>query len=645
MTLSDTPLYAEEFELQSCPIVTNVEKSQKEGPKQIKLRKTTSQLLRIVLSKKVKGIKKRQRTDGNATPETSSPSSACSCQLESLDDFSSCCNDSSASALSNASDGALYTTKIENLNETLKLIVSRTQIDQDKRIEHPPFLKKASTEDIPLERPPSLVQVAVKIDRNESNLSDDSSGDLQNAALIHPDTTATYKPYYEDADLILENWSSASIIEKHVPLFGLTVVATATVATHPVLFLAGTIGAVWSVGLYHAVEQGYDYFNDGTFTNFFWSEHPDDSKNLQFTCEKDEMQYYQERYSVARHHAKEMDRFIDPLYGGINGISLHTFSLDKDSENNVDQTLPDYRCNGLVPATFLEDQDEPTLLDKTPASSGLLECEQMPAPELSEGNPLSESKEHVEFAITSEHLTKYFPPFDSIVVKNVKFPGIRGVEIFDIFLSDDAPFSFIEFQKNRGDIDILYSDWEVPSIGAKFTSGHDLAPLPGVVSSERKCSYKTLTKSYFGPTYCKVNSVQRYTLVNDDLCYLEVKSNMSEVPLSDRFYIVERWKFQSQFGNDVKGRQYGRRSSKTSSLPMYFTNVSVECELRMTRSCSWEKQIRQRCVSTVSDIGDAWCKRAVRALKLANEKKMERLKRKASVVSTFDALCGINSVL
>jgi len=237
--------------------------------------------------------------------------------------------------------------------------------------------------------------------------------------------------------------------------------------------------------------------------------------------------------------------------------------------------------------------------------------------------------------VLPETLNRHFPPMASTVVNGVVFPGIQGVEIFDIFLSDDAPFSFKQFQKDRGDMEIKYAEWKVTDMPTKFTLGQDPKPPLNTVSSERTCSYKTLTKSYFGPTYAGVKSTQRYTLVNDHLCYFEVKTFMCEIPLCDRFYIVERWKFDSSPQDPLR-----RTSLRMEGM---YTRVTIECELRMTKSCSWEKQIRGRCIQTVSDICNSWCKRATRALKLADKKKSERLKRRTmrkGVSAVLDTICG-----
>lgn len=64
-----------------------------------------------------------------------------------------------------------------------------------------------------------------------------------------------YIPYYEKTDFLADNWAKAKNYEKNT-VYGMAVVATATVIVHPLVFIAGAATAVWAVGVFHAVEQG-----------------------------------------------------------------------------------------------------------------------------------------------------------------------------------------------------------------------------------------------------------------------------------------------------------------------------------------------------------------------------------------------------
>jgi len=694
--------YTEEFELQPRPMsqkVTSVlsRVSSDSSLKRNSARKSTRKKLRRAIRRRL-GLKKKKKDLGSAsesggcsTPDTSTSSS-------------------SSSSVSSVSSGSVddgcgdhMSSTVENLSEKTRLLVfaspqrSRSTPTTMSNPEHPPLrFSRASSghvgqhvsldSDLRMSRqgstshPGASLDSALRMSRQGSTSHPGASLDSalrmsRQGSTSHPmmsqensdyilqqvermlsdGVKESYNPYYDDADLMLANWSSASYLETNVPLVGLGMVAVATVFFHPVLFFAGTAGAAWTVGMYHTMEHGYDYINDGTFSRLFWTEHPDDTEEKVFASEEERDQYFQTRYAEAKKQASEMERYIDPLYGGIFGVDLHTFTFEDTAdvtEELVIDTLGDVvgcaaftDCCGdmeMVQHTPLVALDE-KLIEKSVTEDSSVEAVQTNVSlamgkdvvEVDVESPQDLCDDKCPLNVLPETLNRHFPPMASTVVKGVVFPGIQGVEIFDIFLSDDAPFSFKQFQKDRGDMEIKYAEWKVTDMPTKFTLGQDPKPPLNTVSSERTCSYKTLTKSYFGPTYAGVKSTQRYTLVNDHLCYFEVKTFMCEIPLCDRFYIVERWKFDSSPQDPLR-----RTSLRMEGM---YTRVTIECELRMTKSCSWEKQIRGRCIQTVSDICNSWCKRATRALKLADKKKSERLKRRTmrkGVSAVLDTICG-----
>eukprot|EP00588_Corethron_pennatum_P001270 CAMPEP_0194298112 /NCGR_PEP_ID=MMETSP0169-20130528/59983_1 /TAXON_ID=218684 /ORGANISM="Corethron pennatum, Strain L29A3" /LENGTH=667 /DNA_ID=CAMNT_0039048059 /DNA_START=643 /DNA_END=2646 /DNA_ORIENTATION=+ len=658
--------YMEEFELQPRPMsqkVTSVlsQVLSDSSLNRNSVRKSSRKKLRRAIRRRL-GLKKNKKelgaseSGGCSTPDTVTSTSS---------PFSSASSVSSCSVDDGCGDNMSSTVEVENLSEKTRLLViarpqrSRSTPTTRPISEHPP-VRLSRTSSANVGQHVSL-DSTLRMSRQGSSLhpimyQENPDYILQQVERMLSDSVKeSYNPYYDDTDLMLANWSSASYLETNVPLVGLGMVAAATVFFHPVLFFAGTAGAAWTVGMYHTMEHGYDYINDGTFSRLFWTEHPDDTEERVFASEEEKDQYFQTRYAEAKKQASEMERYIDPLYGGIFGVDLHTFTFEEapeSAEDILNDTLGEVvgcaaftDCCGdmeMVQHTPLVALDE-KLIEKSVTDDSSVEAVQSSVSlgmgksvvEVDVESPQDLCDDECLQNVLPETLNRHFPPMTSTVVKGAKLPMIQGVEIFDIFLSDDAPFSFKQFQRDRGDVEIKYTEWKVPDIPTKFTLGQDPKPALKTVSSERTCSYKTLTKSYFGPTYAGVKSTQRYTLVNDHLCYFEVKTFMCEIPLCDRFYIVERWKFDSS-------PEETQRPTSLRPEGMY-TRVTIECELRMTKSCSWEKQIRGRCIQTVSDICNSWCKRATRALKLADKKKSERLKRKTmrkGVSAVLDTICG-----
>jgi hypothetical protein len=47
------------------------------------------------------------------------------------------------------------------------------------------------------------------------------------------------------------------------------------------------------------------------------------------------------------------------------------------------------------------------------------------------------------------------------VVRAVELAGLNAAaQFFDVFFADDAPYSMRDFQKKRGDVDVVYGRWE-----------------------------------------------------------------------------------------------------------------------------------------------------------------------------------------
>ena len=80
-------------------------------------------------------------------------------------------------------------------------------------------------------------------------------------------------------------------------------------------------------------------------------------------------------------------------------------------------------------------------------------------------------------------LTTQFPPLQNVILSDETFSGLNGLEFFHVFLSDEAPFSFYEFQTKRGDVHIEYESWQSRKAPAEHiaTLGSD-----GFVSNENQ---------------------------------------------------------------------------------------------------------------------------------------------------------------
>ena len=220
-------------------------------------------------------------------------------------------------------------------------------------------------------------------------------------------------------------------------------------------------------------------------------------------------------------------------------------------------------------------------------------------------------------------------------MKDVLFPGLNALEFFEVYFADDAPYSFKEFQSTKGDIDIEYGKWKRRA-GGSSSNGNDSncsqdvnihsfhpaasqqqTPSPTFPTSSRKervLNFKTLTKSYFGPAYATARKTQRVSKFSTRLVIIESKTELFDIPFSDRFFVVERWVIEAD------------KNSSSLKGCIYTAKLSVSVQVFMVKSCNWEKQIQSKTLSTMKELLESWTNMATQALGLAIQKKLERRK-------------------
>jgi len=231
----------------------------------------------------------------------------------------------------------------------------------------------------------------------------------------------------------------------------------------------------------------------------------------------------------------------------------------------------------------------------------------------------------------SKLIDEHFPPLEICVIQSVELPYLNTTQqFFDVFFADDAPYSFRDFQKKRGDVDIVYGKWKdcSSSVGSETEDTLDsiFPPLPPRSSAkQRKQKFSTLTKSYFGPAYAKASKMQRATqLANGKILVLENVTQLSDIPFANRFQVMERWVLEV-----VPEEEVSKKSQSTDNNTTLHTatcKLTVYAEVQMLKSCSWEPQIRKKASETFTEVVTDWCKSARKALKATEEQKQKRLR-------------------
>lgn len=374
--------------------------------------------------------------------------------------------------------------------------------------------------------------------------------------------TSNYLPYYDlSVDFVADNWAQASDYQ----ILGMAAVATATVIVHPIVFFAGAATAVWAVGMYHAAEHGYEFFTDGSFSRIFWDDDEDEKVKPPATTP--------DRVLIARQAKKLRETKI--------------------------------KYEGLLPET-IEEEDEVIVEKEEPPPLPPRRLPPLPPPRSIPPVVVSTSA-----AGPTELLRAHFAPLEKEVVSRVPFVGLNAEEFFEVFFADNAPYCIQEFQKSRGDVDLNFANWGVVNTKDAFLGNQEKRErdMPQAVFQERVCTFNTLTKSYFGPAYAAATKRQRRTQLRKSLLVLEGRTNLDGIPYGDRFHVDERWVVESS-----PDKEHGVHTSY----------LSVYVQVNMIRSCTWESQIRKKTLSTVTEMMEAWCRRAKTALELAERERRKR---------------------
>lgn len=323
-------------------------------------------------------------------------------------------------------------------------------------------------------------------------------------------------------------------------------------------------------------------------------------------------------------------------------------SID-DKDNNQPSSTPE-TLPGTPPI-------KPKVAPKHPhqppnKSTSSLKRQIIPAPTAADITPTRTTSSAESSLTTSKDIESHFPPLEIRVIHGVDLPGLNTAEFFRVFFADNAPYSMRDFQKKRGDVDIIYGKWSgvsggeavdkqgggrgdtCPLYSFKENDGKsDPIPLPPNSTQERTLQFNTLTKSYFGPAYAKATKTQRATQLSSYILVIEHVTQLADIPFADRFRVIERWVVESvrndrthtdQNSTSQQGQNY---SNSGDAMRSTSCRLSIHAEVQMLKPCPWESQIRKKASETFTSVATEWCKSATVALGAAEEQKRKRLRR------------------
>ena len=181
-------------------------------------------------------------------------------------------------------------------------------------------------------------------------------------------------------------------------------------------------------------------------------------------------------------------------------------------------------------------------------------------------------------------------PLKNEILTNEIFPGLTAREFFNVFLGNNAIFSFSEFQRKRGDLNIQYLDW---------------------IDQKRVLTFETPTKQIFGPTYAIARKDQQLVRNSKHYVVMESTTTLEKIPFCNTFRVCEQWQLVST--RDMDGKPT--------------TKVTISTQVDFISHNPFESQIKAKSLSTMREVLGCWCKMAHEAVRLTHKRAEERKQR------------------
>lgn len=432
------------------------------------------------------------------------------------------------------------------------------------------------------------------------------------------------------------------------PLLGAAIL-TAVIVIHPLALLGAAAtaavgaSAAWVVGLFHDLDKGYQIWNNDDFKMIFWEEALNNNcggipaaaiatVGSQQIIQENEVGL-RKAFLLEREQSNNNNLLLEKNEGRVGGEAGEVGHDDNNitDDNKMQATIATLQDTNRIIRVHSAPLAKMLPINRSSGKS-MNQQKQQQQPPLQLLPPRHQSKvtQHPttlppSILSTKQSLDRHYPPLEVGVVSEVELHGLNTLEFFQVFFSDDAPYSMKDFQKTRGDVDIVYGTWR------EVTDLHDLSsfkkvkpgllPLPSSSTQERTLTFNTLTKSYFGPAYAKATKIQRATRLNKHLLIIENETRLSEIPFADKFMVLERWIIESVKKNESNG---GGGSGGGGGL--YTCKLTVHAEVIMLGSCRFESQIRKKASETFTEVTMEWCKLATKALEATREQKRKRMR-------------------
>ena len=524
----------------------------------------------------------------------------------------------------------------KNDRERCKSVPPTSESDIDQ-----PFLLTTKARSIS----PSFSLFCGQVESNEStdNNTIEHNEKNENQEIDDQQSTATH---FDPSDFNSQTWLTAIQETSATVRYSAPAAAalTAVLVVHPLALIgavatasaaAGTTAlTMWAVGFFHELDKGYQIWSE-EFGLLFWEDSDKNNNNggLKMICaepnsitdDTDAMSVSSVATTLDQERHKLGEKVVVVKVDEESGKVTPQKKSRKSKLTEDVSTKPLKKGYGLrrIKSAPISVKSSTSKKQHRKQQSALVSDSKPPSipikPKVKK--QASTASASSSTSANSKLIDEHFLPLDICVIQSVELPYLNTTQqFFDVFFADDAPYSFRDFQKKRGDVDIVYGKWEECN---EDTLNSTFPPLPPKSSAkQRRQKFSTLTKSYFGPAYAKASKIQRATqLAHGKVLVLENVTQLSDIPFSDRFQVMERWVLEV-----VPEEEKPQSTENNITLHTATCKLTVHAEVQMLKSCSWEPQIRKKASETFQEVVTEWCKSATKALKATEEQKQRRLR-------------------
>lgn len=333
-----------------------------------------------------------------------------------------------------------------------------------------------------------------------------AGGDGESPSRAAAPPAADYRPHFSPADFRPQTWADVLGDASTIRYCGAgAAVLTAAIVIHP-LALIGAVStavvsatAMWAVGFFHDLDKGYQIWSED-FGMLFWAEDDEDANGDGGGSVADGTSVAGGGAGRAATATSEGHQIIQK-----DGEHLRSVFLLEQQRQRMEEKVRVVRLdstgrlhevkNGSVEGDREGERGKAadlTTSARTSKGTGTMPPQQpplskkgyrlrriksapvkdsrssdrggpLPVPSKTRGTPRStppSAPRDGPSAAATALVDAHFPALEICVARRVELPGLNTAEFFSVFFADDAPYSMRDFQRKRGDVDIVYSRWE-----------------------------------------------------------------------------------------------------------------------------------------------------------------------------------------